>query len=175
MRPHWSSAVLTVALLCDVASGAEVTNLDDPGLGQDLNTKGYECPSGHQLLWSLTATMNEMSAAVLQMRDQVSQLEHHVAGMLALQGDATMQIRAPNMVLENGTVVRNERYLLALQDEAVKTSNLARGLEAQLLIAQGQASTAYYAVSGDATLSANGTLDIGYVAATILPAWSPLY
>eukprot|EP01046_Picozoa_sp_COSAG06_P094351 COSAG06_NODE_40511_length_401_cov_0.986755_1_plen_105_part_10 len=96
MRFHL--ALVAAALLLDPVARAEDALLDQ-SLGQDLDTSGLlpggACPTGHQLLWTLSASLGEISKAVLQMREQVAVLEHNVRGLLGVEGDATLQIRAP--------------------------------------------------------------------------------
>ena len=58
---------------------------DDPALGQDIDAAGV-CPTGHQLLWTLSASLREISEAVLGMREQVAALEHDVNGVLGVEG-----------------------------------------------------------------------------------------
>ena len=101
-----------------------------------------------------------MSKAVVRMRGQVAQLEHNVEGLLALGGDGSVQVRAPQALDENGTAYRKQQFRLAIAEQAVRTTNLARGLAGQLLLAQGNAAVAYRAVGGDATLDQDGVLDL---------------
>jgi hypothetical protein len=158
MRFHL--ALVAAALLLDPVARAEDALLDQ-SLGQDLDTSGLlpggACPTGHQLLWTLSASLGEISKAVLQMREQVAVLEHNVRGLLGVEGDATLQIRAPT----GSTSKADERFVLALTQEAVELNALARGLAGQLVVAQDNAATAFRTLGGDATLDADGVLDLG--------------
>ncbi len=91
------------------------------------------------------------------MREQVALLEHNVRGLIGVEGDATLQIRSP----QGSTSKADERFVLALTQEAVELNALARGLAGQLLVAQENAATAFRTLGGDATLDDNGVLDLG--------------
>ena len=142
---------LLLLLLGAAALGQAQDERDDPALGQDIDAAGV-CPTGHQLLWTLSASLREISEAVLGMREQVAALEHDVNGLLGVEGDATLQIRAP----PNGP----ERFVLALTEQAVELDALARGVAGQLIVAQDDAATAFRALSGDAEMDADGVLDL---------------
>lgn len=155
---RWAAALALFAA-CSPA-GLDAAELLDQTLGQDLDTTGLlpggACPTGHQLLWTLSASLNEVSKAVLQMREKVALLEHNVHGLIGVEGDATLQIRSP----QGSTRKADERFVLALTQEAVELNALARGLAGQLVVAQDNAATAFRTLGGDATLGADGVLDL---------------
>jgi|EP01047_Picozoa_sp_COSAG01_P067575 membrane-associated phospholipid phosphatase len=49
--------LLLLLLVPPRTASAQGGDLQDPALGQDLDTSGYQCPSGHQLLWALSASL----------------------------------------------------------------------------------------------------------------------
>ena len=171
-RPLLAAALVLLALLSHPSAAqdgpsAAVGDLSNAGLGQDLDTSsllpGGACPTGHQLLWTLSAALGEMSKAVLDMRAQVAVLEHKAGKLIAMEGDMTLQIRSP----QGDDRASSERFVMALTQEAVELNALARGLAGQLVVAQDNAAAAFRTVGGDATLDADGTLDLARGAVTL--------
>jgi hypothetical protein len=139
-------------------------DLEEAALGEALDTPQEEnCPSPINALWTLTATVKEMSYNVRDLKTRTAALEGTQAGLLAMDGAATVPMRNQKPSVRFGVKMWGgaQKADLVMNDDATALKKLKHGPTGHIVLAQNATVAARWtAMQGDGTLDSAGTLDL---------------